>query len=510
MTTVIRMTVAGVLAVWVLALPCHALVTSVDPLLPTAGDSTYVFLQGYLGGGDQILDSSVRVSHDTVAARVSIEPCTGPCPMSLRTVRVRLNAGTLAAGTYRLLTITRTIFDTSSTRPADTTTDTSRTSFTVYPATTSPTRLVASYATLHGIGSDTGSYYYTNGDTLSVVGLHADQCCAQHKAAAYVNGDSVVVVFADTSEALCDCMASSSYCLTAALSPAPVGNPKVVLKYRSAYASADETLYRFTADHAASAVCLSVQDSTNPGFRLFVDTSWFRYEIVSPVVSRLATLRLQPNPAFPAFAESHLYLDDIAVDTASAPALSWAPVSAALDTLDDFEHYYAGDWQVVGIRDSSVLNPYWVLYNEKHLLEVSYSNHATGSESNYMWKSLGAATPVHSLTRIQLWATTKAPEGATASRLCPRPVEGRSNCTGISHAVQRDRGVAVGVPGYMQGGECSAMLLDGRGRCVASSRTVRASATLMLPVSDVRPGVYVLRVVSAKAAAESRAVFLPR
>ncbi len=384
-------------------------VSGIEPVVPDDSDSVFVTVSGLIQVGDQIVDSSVQVSGDSVIAAIWIDRCQTSCPLAFKHIDIRLQAGKLDAGTYQVET---RIHSVDSGQPADTSTSFLRRELEIYPQSQEEVAVASIYSE---VTSEYDPWYaYVNGDTLTIRMSLVVPSGAHLQAGAHAGGDSVVVVVHDQS--LTPASSTDTLAIAIALKGAAKTSRRVSVRYRANYrleqGEKDRLLGAMQIDLAAPSLCVNLTDTISEGYCLFVDSTWRPYELITPVVESVSCIRLQPNPLHTPSVEYHLYADDIAVDTASPTDLAWAPLNELLDTLETYETYYAGQWNVV--ERSGSITPYWALYEGDHMMELTYVASDTDSFRSFIWRSLDTSLVVESLTRISLWAATGELAGATS------------------------------------------------------------------------------------------------
>ncbi len=279
--------------------------TYVQPGIPNEKDDIFIIVDGGLSGGATIIDSGVTVSENSITVSIAIEPCTDSiCPALYEIVSLSFPIGKLSARTYMLNTFIYYIYDTTTSSPPDTSGENYSGSFEVFADSEPVPRLVGLYVTNHEEKDEyyTGCYYFTNGDTLSVVAVFEVHCCAQFTSDLSFSGDTLIVTLEDTSEAPCSCV--GQHYVTSAIANIENDKQPVKVIFKSEWYNPEFS--PFIADISKPAVCINIQDSTEAGFKLFIDSRWFEYEINSPFISSANVLRLQPNTDFVAYDSNFL------------------------------------------------------------------------------------------------------------------------------------------------------------------------------------------------------------
>ena len=373
----------------------------VQPAYPTVDDSITVVATGMIGGGDHVTDTAVTVRGDTVRVLVTVDMCTGICPLSIVSVELRLPLGRLSAGVYRLITTTDRIY---ATVPADTMTTGDTTGFVVYPSGVSVPRVTGLYYAPYESPVDTSGCYVTNGDTISLVGVLWANCCAKLVGEVSLWDDTALeVTVRDTATMMCRC-ADVPFLVTAALTGAADNWMRMV--YRRSVWDPPEVVTEMFVNRSAPALCVNLAGSGAPGFCFFVDSTWATYEVLSPLVGRPQVIRLGPNTAFSCPTTNELYADSIAY---------------AGTTLEDFEDYSGAAWTVQAFRDGSQLEASAVDADGDHWLKLAYSNALSGSCSNYLWRSLSYGGAVQDTAGLRVRASLKSPAGALPVQGAERP-----------------------------------------------------------------------------------------
>jgi hypothetical protein len=392
-----------------LSVAATSLSTSIQPDVPSQDDAIAVVMTGELTGGDKITDTAVSVTGNSITVSVSVAPCIGICPSLLELVSIQLPCGKLAAGDYTLHTFIYTVYDTAAT--PDTVTETNTTQFTVHPSQEDVPRMVGFHVSDHGWKDDTNmSYYFTNGDTLSVVSVFEQHCCALFTADVSIPDDTVTVTLRDTGVDMCDCGHDRFYA-TVSLTNVTIGHLPIRIVHTSANYPDYEVVTMLHTNTTSPAVCINNADSTTAGFRLFVDDTWFEYEINSPFITAAGLLRLQPNPEFPVGTDHYLYIDDIVYLT-----LTEYNQIDAIDTLEDFENEPPSEWTLKRFRDGSSLDYTTISTDSSNVLKMTYSNQLDGGCSNYMYKTLPSHETDNKNGRLILHAATVSPHDITG---CP-------------------------------------------------------------------------------------------
>lgn len=394
-----------------ISLPVAAttLTFSIQPDVPVSNDDIAVVITGELTGGDVITDTLISINENSITASVYIDRCIGICPSLLESVSIKIPCGKLAAGNYTLSTFIHTVYDTAA-RP-DTVTQSNTMQFNVRPLNEDVPRLVGFHVSDHGWKDDTHlSYYFTNGDTLSVVSVFEQHCCARFVADVSIPDDTLTVTLRDTGVDMCDCGHDRFYA-TVSLTNVATSDLPIRIVHKSVNYPDDEVVTILHTNTTAPALCINTGDSTTGGFRLFVDDTWFEYEINSPFITTADMLRLQPNPEFSVGADSYLYIDDIVYLTQTEHERS-----DAVDTLEHFENESLSEWTLKKFRDGSNLDYTTISTNSSNVMKMTYSNQLDGGCSNYIYKTLPASGTDNKNGRLILHAATVSPDDITG---CP-------------------------------------------------------------------------------------------
>ncbi len=320
---------------------------------------------------------------------------------------MRFPCGKLSEGAYDIITFIHTIYDTSDT--PDTLTDIDTTSFMVYSNSDSIPRIVGFYTSHRGQKDNYEyNYYYKNGDTLSIVAVFEEHCCALFVADFIQIDDTLLITVQDTGQDNCDCGRYRFY-VTVAIANIDIPNPIIRIVRKDVWGQ--NFISSFIADTSKPAVCISLQDSTKIGFKLFIDSTWFGYEICSPFINGAELLRLQPNPYISATDTNYLYLDDIIL--IGTDLIAYYEITK-IDTLEDFENYVEKEWNLVKFRDGSSLEREVVSTDSSYVFKLTYSNIVNGSCSNYIWKPLKSKWEYEEgVSRILIHASLMPPEEST-------------------------------------------------------------------------------------------------
>ena len=375
--------------------------TYVLPSMPAQGESTFIAVEIDLFGGADLLDRGLTVAGHKIAVTVSVSAsCSDSiCPALWEKELVLLPCGPLPAG----ICTTMTAIQTGNTVKTDTI------CFRVYENPGTLPRISGFRMSRHAFKNGVSkNYYYTCNDTLSVVAAFNDHCCAEFIADCTGKGDTIGITLLDTGKDMCDCGRNTFYA-TVSMVNVPTPNPVVRIVRRNLFDRVDAP--PFVADTTRPALCINPLDSVSPGYRLFVDSSWFDYEISTPVITQAAFLRLQPNRSFAAPTPNHLYVDHIVYCNMREYA-----GEEQIDTVENFEIYSAADWKEILFRDGSSLENEVLSTDSSHVLKITYSNTINGSCSDYFWRRASVQVPsaAHVSGKINLHASLAPPKGPTA------------------------------------------------------------------------------------------------
>ncbi len=459
--------------VFAMATVCLGFEGSVRPSVPSVDDEVTVMVTGTIGGGDNIIDMSWAMQDTTLTVSVAVEMCVGVCIESLQPVAVRVPVGRLGQGTYRLLTL-QLMIDTVA---GDTAVYGDTTWFLVAAAGIFP-RVVGTYWRQVDEEFDTVSYWFTNGDTFSAVGVVWEDCCARLLGeVSYWDDTAMEVTLTDTSTLMCDCADRPTLVTIAIANMSP--NWLRVVHSRWGGFGRDVVSESFAGFHYPGlAINLSAHDS--PGFVLAVDSTWRRYEITSTLVGQPQFIRLGPNPVSPAPDTQQLYVDSVAFEAT---------------TLEGFGTYDSTAWTFVRHRDGSWLEFVAYVKEADPYLGILYGNSVSGSGqcSNYAWRPL--SEPLHGAdtARIQLSASLKNPGGSVAAVMQHRVARSGTPRIALSRGVLVCSGLA--------GGSTAALRVQDMSGRTALSRIVRSEGGLVRVVLDggecLARGVYVVSVAQA-------------
>ena len=385
----------------------------VAPDLPTENDSIAAIASFKTSQEIQFYNSAVSWSNDTVRVTLSYEKISSSLLHGTIVITDTVGIGRLAQEKYTLLfkmRIIQVVFcETVPCDPeaVDSLCDT--VSFRVAPPSQQMPILSGFDLNLRpGMVSGTTIppkiYRYTNGDTLSIGMIHRAGCCAHYTPYLAECGDTLVVAIRDISEP-CEC-GSRMACATAMISnmTKTYRYARLTLFSGSTYSSGHSVNYNISLDTAAPSLCVNMMDTVNEGLRLYVDSSWFAYEIVAPLLGEATYLRLQPGGGSHVKSNyQYLYADSI---------------FAADGLTEEFNDtdFSESNWTVVRLRNGVVIQPKTLASGNGRLLEICYADLNDEGNTSAMYRKRTAQEKfVYAVTprRIFLKASCRNPNATT-------------------------------------------------------------------------------------------------
>jgi hypothetical protein len=346
------------------------------PDMPTERDSIYIETCNQVEYGT-LIDSTVIVSgNDIFICYSASEPSAAP-----HLIVRNHSIGKLSQGSYRLITIGYFIRNWST---AKDTTGISRDTvyFEVYPDTFTPSRIVSyKFFSDYPFVSEKyprRSYFYWNGDTLSVgMAFYEGATYLKFFPMVRVSSDTVLLEIIDTS--VVQATAMCGYLTVISLSPIPRSIRHVKISIGSwgrAGKYLDPDFHHFTADTAAPGIGLSFKKPGRPEYILYPnDTIYMAIPILSPFLDTLNILGFQPNPSYKPTGTNRIFLHDI---------------HHGNTLIENWETYDKNDWQYVQVQESDriIFDTVSNSTNGDHWIRMTYSNENDDPVKGYYYKTL--------------------------------------------------------------------------------------------------------------------------
>ena len=351
------------------------------PDIPTEQDSVIIESTVYLVAG-KVVDSAISVSDNTIAINLyaTDSAITNGYAKCFRNYSV----GRFNAGEYRIITTGNYIR--SRRVPVDTVIeDRDTASFKVFPAGSTPPRVVGyiNKNTYYYVDETypKRSYYYWNGDTLSIgISWYDPQYGRKFIPHIGLNSDTIVFDIIDTSFNVMPMF--QSYFVVSSVHPVVPGHHPIRIRYvewgsESKMPSRTNPIFHsFTADHRNSGIGLSFKKAGQPEFIIFPnDTFWMNFLLYSPFLDTFKILSIQPNPYNKITNTGHIEIHNI-----TSPS----------GTIENWEGFSKNVWRDSLVQQSDRLSYDTVSnsVNDDHWMQIKYSNDSGLPVRSYIYRTL--------------------------------------------------------------------------------------------------------------------------
>ncbi|MBN1130548.1 MAG: hypothetical protein JXA71_16265 [Chitinispirillaceae bacterium] len=355
--------------------------SKVIPDIPVEMDSVVIETSIYLIYG-KMVSSEFAVSQNDINVCIFATDSAVASGYS-KEIR-RFSAGSQDVGTYRIITISKYIR--SRRQPVDTIIEATDTAFfKVFPDSLTPPRIsnykTYDYYAFVGETTPKRSYYYWNGDTLSIGMAFFDPATNRRFVPRVgLRSDTIILDLIDTSYNVVP--AFNGYITVTSLSPLQSGTYTTRLRTESwgAYVKTSDTnFYTLTTNVETKGIGLGFKKSGQPEFILCPqDTLYMEFVIASPFLNTINILGFQPNPYFKTTGTGRIFIHNIFHN----------------DTLmENWESFNRNDWHTVTMQQNDSINFDTMsnTTNGDHWIRMTYSNDDGNPVKGYVYKSL---TPV--------------------------------------------------------------------------------------------------------------------
>lgn len=353
----------------------------VDPDIPTAQDSVFILSKGYISYGG-VFDSSFSFSGNNILINYSV---VDSIPLYHYTINKKKSIGRLSAGNYRI--ITTTVFKhTEGSPPLSEGLESDTINFTVVEATAKPAEIVGfsysnNYPGVGGAENIVGSYYYWNGDTLSVaVGFGAGDI-NNYIAHLSMQSDTFTIDLADTDFGS-PALVQTILCVTS-ISPVTPGTYPVKINYRSLSGfSGINKIINFntlTADCKKEGIGISLKNPGTSEFILYLNPVLNLYVIYSPFLDTLKTFSLQPNPHFKVTGTHSIFIGYPSFESLTG---RWDPIELWDST------YHKSDWPYTSVQATDHIAYDTLGLGDGTIFRIDYSSDNNDTVLSYTYRTI--------------------------------------------------------------------------------------------------------------------------
>jgi len=351
------------------------------PGSPSQQDTVTIVSAGYLQIGGLVIDSQFSRSGNQFKMSYIFRPDINIDYVS-RVNRAKV-VGKLPAGVYTIITSTVSI-DTSTSVP-DTERYLDTAIFRVAAANAAVARIVGVNCNSESRdvrGDNPFSYYYWNGDTLSVaVAFPLQEMPYGFAVNASLHADTLDFTILDTT--MQSMGMPMAYLVTGSLSPVKPAKYFLRVRYQrrscaNPYIKTD--FHRSTVDCSQEGLTFSIKKAGDAEFTLFpadTDMNDYAYLLISPFFDTLRVAGFQPNPRCAAPRHPNIFLGAMTADDGTQ--------------VENWESYAKSKWHYVQAQQGDALTFDTVSANGGHMLKVAYSNSAGQAVRSYIYRNLDTA-----------------------------------------------------------------------------------------------------------------------
>lgn len=366
---------------------------------PTELDTISIVSAGYFQSNGLVTDSSFSRSGNQFRISYTVRQDTQYIERLNRTRKI----GRLAAGNYTIITSTLYL-STSEQNLPDTEHFIDTAIFRVTNANTPNPIFTGSYSESNSSsvpGDNSLSYYYTNGDTLSVaVVFPLNSMPPGFLISPSLHSDTIDFVIVDTT--LFEASMPMPYVVTGSIAPVKPARYFLRVQYQRRSCINPYKLPNFhssTIDCTREGLAFSIKKAGSVDFTFFpVDTEIndYSYLIFSPFLDTFRVLSFQPNPLCKIPQHPNILIGAMTAD--------WTQVA-------DWESYNKNDWHYEQVQQSDILHFDTLSIESSRKLKITYSNNSGQAVKSYIYRNLDSIIVINNPS-IRLSASFVSPENS--------------------------------------------------------------------------------------------------
>jgi hypothetical protein len=343
---------------------------------PTERDTISIVSAGYFQSNGLVTDSSFSLSGNQFRISYTVKQNT----LFIDRLNHTRKIGKLAAGNYTIITSTLYL-STSDQNLPDTEQFIDTATFRVTNANTPNPIITGSYSESNSYsvpGDNSLSYYYFNGDTLSVaVAFPLNSMPPGFLISSSLHSDTIDFIIIDTT--LFQASMPMPYVVTGSIAPVKPAKYFLRVQYQRQSCINPFKLPNFHSniiDCTREGLAFSIKKAGSVDFTFFpVDTEIndYSYLIYSPFLDTFRVLSFQPNPLCKIPQHPNILIGAMTAD--------WTQVA-------DWESYNKNDWHYEQVQQSDIFHFDTLTIDYSRKLKITYSNISGQAVKSYIYRNL--------------------------------------------------------------------------------------------------------------------------
>lgn len=345
--------------------------TTVLPEIPTSQDSVVLEAMGFFTRG-KLIDFTKAVSGNEFHLNFIVKDTTtgGRC----KTIE-NYSLGKLSEGNYKVITTTKKIklhsYDT--TQVKDTFNFQVVSPNVIIPKNVNQ-KCVNRYLEVND-SNPKNSYYYWNGDTLSIaIAFYWGSFETNYFVNYGYYNDTLFLNICDTMPS--ETLLYDGYIVTASFFPVPHSTIPVNVHYKRMSENGPqkiEKFYQMAIDYREKGIGLSFRKTGKPEYILYPHSGLVNYYIHSPYLDTLKSIGIYPNPYYKPVSEDSIYVGKIYHEDS---------------TIEDWKSFSRNDWNFVLAQETDSFTFDTTNINRYSVLQVCYSNVNKESVTSYVYRQI--------------------------------------------------------------------------------------------------------------------------